>query len=119
MYNIIYVNPNTRVEFVYVAQSSVPPPPPMPPPPDLCDPSEVRPFMDPYGRAKTVRIGKWRWPPLSDGTSNGVAGDANGFPTHQSFFQFKMSKQQNQRHKQSQVGCPASVVLVSFSSAAL
>ena len=22
-----------------------------------------RPFVDPYGRAKTVRIGKWRWPP--------------------------------------------------------
>lgn len=86
-----------------IIQSSVPPPPPMPPPPDLCDPSEVRPFMDPYGRAKTVRIGKWRWPPLSDGTSNGVPGEMNGFPTHQSFLQFKMSKQQNQRHKQSQV----------------
>jgi myosin XV len=76
----------------------------MPPPPDLCDPSEVRPFMDPYGRAKTVRIGKWRWPPPSDGTSNGVPGEINGFPSHQSFLQFKMSKQQqNQRHKQSQV----------------
>lgn len=77
----------------------------MPPPPDLCDPSEVRPFMDPYGRAKTVRIGKWRWPPASDGTTNGgVPGEMNGFPSHQSFLQFKMSKQQNQqRHKQSQV----------------
>ncbi|XP_060860512.1 unconventional myosin-XV isoform X5 [Metopolophium dirhodum] len=86
-----------------VTKSSVPPPPPMPPPPDLCDPSEVRPFMDPYGRAKTVRIGKWRWPPPSDGTSNGVPGDMNGFPSHQSFLQFKMSKQQQiQRHKQSQ-----------------
>nr|CAD7423407.1 unnamed protein product [Timema monikensis] len=40
-----------------------PPPPPMPPPPDHGDPSEARPFLDPYGRAKTVRIGKWRWPP--------------------------------------------------------
>jgi len=60
--------------------------------------------MDPYGRAKTVRIGKWRWPPPSDGTSNGVPGDMNGFPSHQSFLQFKMSKQQQiQRHKQSQV----------------
>lgn len=44
-----------------------PPPPPMPPPLDGTDPSEVRPFMDPYGRAKTVRIGKWRWPPPKDG----------------------------------------------------
>ncbi|ODM97208.1 Unconventional myosin-XV [Orchesella cincta] len=25
-----------------------------------------RPFIDPYGRAKTVRIGKWRWPPKYD-----------------------------------------------------
>lgn len=38
----------------------VPPPPPMPPPLELHDPSESRPFLDPYGRAKTVRIGKWR-----------------------------------------------------------
>ncbi|XP_050539166.1 unconventional myosin-XV isoform X10 [Daktulosphaira vitifoliae] len=84
-------------------KSLVPPPPPMPPPPDLCDPSEVRPFMDPYGRAKTVRIGKWRWPPASDAVSNGAPSDMNGFPNHQSFLQFKMSKQQNQqRHKHSQ-----------------
>ncbi|XP_046399408.1 unconventional myosin-XV isoform X2 [Ischnura elegans] len=44
-----------------------PPPPPPPMPPELIhsggDPSEARPFLDPYGRAKTVRIGKWRWPP--------------------------------------------------------
>lgn len=40
-----------------------PPPPPMPPPLELGDPNEARPFLDPYGRAKTVRIGKWRWPP--------------------------------------------------------
>jgi myosin-15 len=39
----------------------VPPPPPMPPPLESHDPSESRPFIDPYGRAKTVRIGKWRW----------------------------------------------------------
>lgn len=38
----------------------VPPPPPMPPPLESHDPSESRPFIDPYGRAKTVRIGKWR-----------------------------------------------------------
>lgn len=40
-----------------------PPPPPMPPQNLWADPLETRPFLDPYGRAKTVRIGKWRWPP--------------------------------------------------------
>lgn len=65
-------------------QSVVPPPPPMPPPPE--DPSEVRPFMDPYGRAKTVRIGKWRWPPPKDDSDT-------------SFMQFKLK----QRRKHSQV----------------
>lgn len=35
----------------------------MPPPLVDTDPFQ-RPFMDPYGRAKTVRIGKWRWPPI-------------------------------------------------------
>ncbi|XP_048519861.1 unconventional myosin-XV [Dendroctonus ponderosae] len=47
----------------------IPAPPPMPPPIDECDPNETRPFMDPYGRAKTVRIGKWRWPPPKGDTS--------------------------------------------------
>lgn len=68
-------------------QSIVPPPPPMPPPPELIDPSETRPFMDPYGRAKTVRIGKWRWPPPKDDNSD------------TSFLQFKM-KQQRRKHSQ-------------------
>lgn len=31
-----------------------PPPPPMPPPIEFHDPSGARPFLDPYGRAKTV-----------------------------------------------------------------
>ncbi|KAB0792987.1 hypothetical protein PPYR_12607 [Photinus pyralis] len=69
-----------------VSRSGVPPPPPMPPPIDPSDPSESRPFMDPYGRAKTVRIGKWRWPPPKDG-SNPEAGE--------DFMQFKL--RQNQR----------------------
>ncbi|XP_075232051.1 unconventional myosin 10A isoform X3 [Lycorma delicatula] len=68
-------------------KSVVPPPPPMPPPPDLSDPSEARPFMDPYGRAKTVRIGKWRWPPPKDDNSADT-----------SFLQFKLK----QRRKHSQ-----------------
>lgn len=62
--------------------SSPPPPPPMPPPLDESDPFQ-RPFMDPYGRAKTVRIGKWRWPP------------PNAELTHEEFMAFKM--RQNQR----------------------
>ncbi|XP_008197063.1 unconventional myosin-XV [Tribolium castaneum] len=67
-------------------RNGVPPPPPMPPPLDGTDPSEARPFLDPYGRAKTVRIGKWRWPPPKD---EKVA--ENG----EDFMQFKM--RQNQR----------------------
>lgn len=63
-----------------------PPPPPMPPPIDECDPSEVRPFMDPYGRAKTVRIGKWRWPPPKG---------ENTPENSEDFMRFKM--RQNQR----------------------
>lgn len=64
-----------------------PPPPPMPPPLHPSDPSEVRPFMDPYGRAKTVRIGKWRWPPPKDSDSS-----ANG----EDFLHFKL-RQQNRK----------------------
>lgn len=63
-----------------------PPPPPMPPPLDPSDPSETRPFLDPYGRAKTVRIGKWRWPPPKDGNNQ-----ENG----EDFMHFKL--RQNQR----------------------
>ncbi|KAG5895943.1 hypothetical protein JTB14_016344 [Gonioctena quinquepunctata] len=62
-----------------------PPPPPMPPPLDDTDPSEVRPFMDPYGRAKTVRIGKWRWPPPKDGLNQ---------ETGEDFMHFKMRQHQ-------------------------
>lgn len=64
-----------------------PPPPPLPPPLDPSDPSEVRPFLDPYGRAKTVRIGKWRWPPPKDSATN-----ENG----EDFMHFKM-RQQNRK----------------------
>ncbi|XP_073945591.1 uncharacterized protein [Choristoneura fumiferana] len=65
-----------------------PPPPPMPPPLHATDPSEVRGFMDPYGRAKTVRIGKWRWPPPKD---------ANGQDINQDFTKFKL-RQIHRRH---------------------
>ncbi|KAJ8681733.1 hypothetical protein QAD02_017525 [Eretmocerus hayati] len=65
-----------------------PPPPPMPPPLESHDPSESRPFLDPYGRAKTVRIGKWRWPPPSD---------SNEAQCQDSFIEFKMRQQQQLR----------------------
>lgn len=65
-----------------------PPPPPMPPPLEFHDPSGARPFLDPYGRAKTVRIGKWRWPPPQDGTQVDLS-DEN-------FMHFKLMRQ-NQR----------------------
>ncbi|XP_070500351.1 unconventional myosin-XV [Chironomus tepperi] len=65
---------------------SVPPPPPPMPPENLwADPLEARPFLDPYGRAKTVRIGKWRWPP--------PAGDQTD--SAEDFISFKI--RQNQR----------------------
>ncbi|XP_072386404.1 unconventional myosin-XV [Diabrotica undecimpunctata] len=62
-----------------------PPPPPMPPPLEATDPNEARPFLDPYGRAKTVRIGKWRWPPPKDSTSQ---------ETSEDFMHFKMRQHQ-------------------------
>ncbi|KAJ1528092.1 hypothetical protein ONE63_008008 [Megalurothrips usitatus] len=55
----------------------------MPPPPEHMDPSEARPFLDPYGRAKTVRIGKWRWPPPQDNEAG-----------ENSFLHFKLRQQQ-------------------------
>ncbi|XP_023288541.1 unconventional myosin-XV [Orussus abietinus] len=66
----------------------VPPPPPMPPPLESHDPSESRPFLDPYGRAKTVRIGKWRWPPPSD------SAEGQGLD---SFIEFKLRQQHHLR----------------------
>ncbi|XP_050297745.1 unconventional myosin-XV isoform X2 [Anthonomus grandis grandis] len=67
-------------------RSGIPAPPPMPPPIDECDPNETRPFMDPYGRAKTVRIGKWRWPPPKGDMSHGQIGE--------DFMQFKMRQKE-------------------------
>ncbi|BFF99983.1 unconventional myosin-XV [Drosophila madeirensis] len=70
-----------------------PPPPPMPPPLECKDPSETRHFLDPYGRAKTVRIGKWRWPPPQ--------GEPQ-FQTEEDFFAFKMRQQQRKTTPQAQ-----------------
>lgn len=72
---------------------SVPPPPPPMPPENLwADPLEVRPFLDPYGRAKTVRIGKWRWPPPSSEQTD----------TAEDFISFKMRQNQRKMTPQSQ-----------------
>ncbi|XP_058797715.1 unconventional myosin-XV [Phymastichus coffea] len=93
--------PNTQSNFTSVLSElknrkssvddpskGVPPPPPMPPPVASHDPSESRPFIDPYGRAKTVRIGKWRWPPPSD---------SNEPQNQDNFFEFKMRQQHQMR----------------------
>lgn len=79
---------STESNMSIMSRNGVPPPPPLPPPLEGGDPSEVRPFLDPYGRAKTVRIGKWRWPPPKDGSN-----PENG----EDFIQFKM--RQNQQRK--------------------
>lgn len=78
-------SPDLDTKYRRTDGSAPPPPPPLPPPLEMKDPSETRPFLDPYGRAKTVRIGKWRWPP----PPNAAAG--NG----EDYIQFKM--RQNQR----------------------
>lgn len=70
-----------------------PPPPPMPPPLHSADPLEIKGFMDPYGRAKTVRIGKWRWPPPKD---------AVGQEQAQDFTKFKLRQIQRRHTPQSQ-----------------
>lgn len=56
----------------------IPPPPPPPPPP-------LSPGTDVFGRAKTVRIGKWRWPPLSEEVGAAAPGS--------NFIEFKRKKQ--------------------------
>lgn len=55
------------------------------------DPSGARPFLDPYGRAKTVRIGKWRWPPAKDGQQPQIS--------EEDYMKFKM--RQHHQRKQS------------------
>ncbi|XP_043471659.1 unconventional myosin-XV [Leptopilina heterotoma] len=81
-------NRKSSVDNGLVFNKGVPPPPPMPPPLESHDPSESRPFLDPYGRAKTVRIGKWRWPPLND---------SNDGQNQDSFIEFKMRQHHQQR----------------------
>lgn len=77
--------------------SRIPIPPPMPPPLEFNDPSGARPFLDPYGRAKTVRIGKWRWPPPQDGIQ---------VETDDNFMQFKMRQHHRKNTPQSNTSSP-------------
>ncbi|CRK99256.1 CLUMA_CG012669, isoform A [Clunio marinus] len=72
--------------------SKPPPPPPMPPPLNIESPFQ-RPFMDAYGRAKTVRIGKWRWPPPTDN------GQVDG---GEDYISFKLRQNQRKSTPQSQ-----------------
>lgn len=73
-----------------------PPPPPMPPPVEFNDPAGSRPFLDPYGRAKTVRIGKWVWPPK----------DMAQAPGDENFMEFKMRQNQRKNTPQSNTSSP-------------
>lgn len=74
----------------------------MPPEPVSIDPSGARPFIDPYGRAKTVRIGKWRWPPPKADAEQG-----------DSFLEFKMRQHQRKsnQHQNSRVSVKFHIVL--------
>jgi hypothetical protein len=65
------------------------------------DPSEARPFLDPYGRAKTVRIGKWRWPPPKSEQDE----------SSDSFLQFKMRQHQRKTTPQQQLHSQVCLVL--------
>jgi myosin-15 len=62
------------------------PPPPPPPSPPPVSPTGGN-FQDVYGRAKTVRIGKWRWPPAREDNDNQKESN--------SFLEFKMKKNQD------------------------
>lgn len=73
-----------------------PPPPPMPPPIEFNDPAGSRPFLDPYGRAKTVRIGKWVWPPKDNVQA----------ATDENFMEFKMRQNQRKNTPQSNICSP-------------
>ena len=58
--------------------------------------------MDPYTRARTVRIGKWRWPPPKEELAEGAAA-ATGDQQAEGFFEFKMRKlhqKMSQSHKE-------------------
>lgn len=55
--------------------------------------------MDPYTRARTVRIGKWRWPPPKEEMDSALGG-AEGAEVGEGFFEFKMRKMQERKLSQ-------------------
>ncbi|XP_046641646.1 unconventional myosin-XV-like isoform X4 [Daphnia pulicaria] len=88
----------SRQSFSRAQGAPPPPPPPLPPEPIFGDPNASHHLMDTYGRAKTVRIGKWRWPPARSDDDPAVP-QLTG-----SFLEFKM--QQNQRRRSSENAQP-------------
>ncbi|XP_028967897.1 unconventional myosin-XV-like [Galendromus occidentalis] len=73
------------------------------PDPPLSPTSAKKRAADLYGRAKTIRIGKWRWPPPRDEKGNCVA--APGQPT--SFSEFKKLKREAKKQAKKDVGLAA------------
>ncbi len=53
--------------------------------------------LDPYTRARTVRIGKWRWPPPKDDAGSTAGGDGAETAPVEGFFEFKMRKMQERK----------------------
>ncbi|RWS29427.1 myosin XV-like protein, partial [Leptotrombidium deliense] len=85
------INCNNANIFQRTTQGlNAPPPPPPPPPPSPPPLSPNSSYADVYGRAKTVRIGKWRWPPPRDEVATTTA---------TSFLEFKLKRQQEKTDK--------------------
>lgn len=87
---------NVLSELKMKTGSSIPDPP-------LSPTSAKKRAADLYGRAKTIRIGKWRWPPPRDEKGNCVA--APGQPT--SFSEFKRLKREAKKQAKKDVGLAA------------
>ncbi|XP_022668747.1 unconventional myosin-XV-like isoform X2 [Varroa destructor] len=71
-----------------------------PPDPPLSPTSAKKRAADLYGRAKTIRIGKWRWPPPRDDKGNCIP--APGQPT--SFSEFKRLKREAKKQAKRDAG---------------
>jgi len=79
------IQPESGSLVTPAVRSSRPPPPPPPPPPSPPPVSPTGNLPDVYGRAKTVRIGKWRWPPAREEPEEKQSN---------SYLEFRMKKQQ-------------------------
>lgn len=94
MREVFTFNNNSISSFILTGIPPPPPPPPPSSPPVSPGQGKDAAFPDVYGRAKTVRIGKWRWPPPRE--------DAEQVTTPApSFFEFKlMKKHQESKHNE-------------------